>query len=655
VIESDRPWEHKTYFSYANYSVFKDEADGLIKCWYEDFDVIPGVYPAPNANRSRMLYAYSEDGINFIKPEMDLFKIDNRKTNIVLGDENHGWVHAGTVIIDPHPASPERRFLALFERDWTDASKNPHHRVETACSPDGVHWQVQKDLPRFGISGPNLNDVMMLWYDHDTREFMLNTRHYLQWAGALNSRNPRTQSFNGPRALDNWALQNQRRVWQSRSHDFIHWSEPMLIAATDDEEDNLDESFYGMGQCKVGSTYLGFVGVLHSVDQTRDVQLLVSRDALHWKRTNKRQPFVPVTGEGNWNAYMTSVVSPPLEMGDELWFYVGGSACTHDMWLCRNEGFVHPEHKDPSLVRLSLHLAKLRRDGYASLDANQYREGTVITRALISTGQRLEINARCRPGGSIRVEIADNCDEVFEQCRKADCDAFTGDSVRHTVTWKGNPNIPASSWRKLRFSLRDAELFSFRFVDLAGQPFGNMDIQGTGQLGGPSPAEKCKTPFFKRMMVSKPVPADERLTALAYPKDQEALAFKERIFASSFLKILEEIKKEFSPDKRTAFFFRTRLEAAEDMDINILLGYDGPVKVWLDQKEIFHDPQGTNPCSFDKGKITVAMKAGSHELLIALGDNRGNAEGIFLRCQRTDIPLEKLQEYPQGIKLPSIQ
>jgi hypothetical protein len=38
------------------------------------------------------------------------------------------------------------------------------------------------------------------------------------------------------------------------------------------------------------------------------------------------------------------------------------------------------------------------------------------------------------------------------------------------VTWKGNPAIPAGRgqelyWRKLKFHLRDAELFSFRFLD----------------------------------------------------------------------------------------------------------------------------------------------------------------------------------------------
>lgn len=482
VIKKDRLWENLTYFTWANYTIFRDSKDGLFKCWYEDLNMVPGIYPAPLAHNSRQLYAYSKDGVNFIKPELGIYQVAGRKTNIVLGDEKYGSVHSASIIMDPYPSSQKYRFRTLFSHQWKD-SGGARNRIETAHSQDGIHWTIDEHFPQFGISGPNLNDMSCLFYDEDAREFVQNTRHYLQWAGAVNLRNPYTKSFNGPYAIDNWALESRRRVWQSRSHDFIHWSEPILVVNTDDE-DNLDESFYGMIQWKIGTIHLAFAGILHHVDNTIDVHLLVSRDGLRWKRTNKRQPFLTPRGEGYWDGYMRSISSPPIEVGDEMWLYAGASACTHDLWMCCNEGFVHPEHKDSEKIHLSLGLLKMRKDGFVSIDANAYREGTVVTRALVSLGTKLIINGRCRTGGSIRVEVADRYDEIIEPCTKDNCDPFSGDSVNHVITWRGSPEIPAANeerrvWRKLRFFLRNAELFSFRFADSKGRPLGEQDKQGT--------------------------------------------------------------------------------------------------------------------------------------------------------------------------------
>ena len=90
------------------------------------------------------------------------------------------------------------------------------------------------------------------------------------------------------------------------------------------------------------------------MDNTRDVQLLISHDGVRWQRANKRQPSLANRGGRHWDACMQSICSPPIEVGNELWFYCGGSACTHDLWMCRNEGFVHPEHEHPERIELSL-------------------------------------------------------------------------------------------------------------------------------------------------------------------------------------------------------------------------------------------------------------------------------------------------------------
>ena len=469
VLKKDRPWEHVTYFTYSNHYVLRDPEDGLFKCWYEDLHHRPEKWPDVCGHDSRQLYAESEDGINWHKPELDVVEIDGRKTNIVLGDQDYGKVHSMGVVIDRHPPRREERFRALFSHLWEDASGG-HNRIECAHSPDGIHWTLYDESPRMGMSGSQLNDVSVIFYDEDAREFVQNTRHFLQWAGAINLKNPYTTSFTGPIQPHNPLTYNQRRVWQTRSHDFMHWSELVPVAATDDEDDNLDESFYGMSQYKMGNLHLATVGVFRAVDNEMDVQLLSSRDGIRWTRTMKRQPFLAPRGEGFWDAHMVSITCPPVEVDDELYFFHGGTNSHHDWWLCwKSEGLDVPESDLPENVAFGLGLATLRKDGYAGLWANKHREGVLVTRPRISLGTELVINAKCAPGGSIRVEVADRHDDVIEPCLKEHCDPFTGDSCSHTVTWKGDPRIPAGSeerrfWRKLRFFLQDAELFSFHFA-----------------------------------------------------------------------------------------------------------------------------------------------------------------------------------------------
>ena len=236
------------------------------------------------------------------------------------------------------------------------------------------------------------------------------------------------------------------------------------MAVIDDEEDNLDDQFYGMTQYKLGNIHLATTSMLHGVSDEMDVQLLVSRDGIRWSRTNKRQPFLAPRGDGYWDAHMVSIPCPPIDVGDEHWFFYGGQNYRHDWWLCGlNEGLDHPEARNPEKASAGLGLASLRRDGYAGLYGGEVREGIIVTQPLLGEGDVLKINAVCGSGGSIRVEVVDRFDEVVDGCSKENCDPFTGDEVNHTMSWKGKQTVTGKH-RKLRFYLRDAELYSFRFL-----------------------------------------------------------------------------------------------------------------------------------------------------------------------------------------------
>ncbi len=90
-----------------------------------------------------------------------------------------------------------------------------------------------------------------------------------------------------------------------------------------------------------------------------------------------------------------------------------------------------------------------------------------------------------------------------------------------------------------------------------------------------------------------------------------------------------------------------RVRCPEAMRVAALLGYDGPVKLFVDGVAIFHDPAGTNPAKPDMAAPEVSLTAGEHELALALGANQGWAWGVFLRFQRLDLSAAVVPVLPE--------
>lgn len=473
LIQKDRPWEAMPYFTTNTWQVLRDPADGLFKCWYVDWQ-LPQQEEASvmGGSRFNILYAESEDGLAWNKPELDVCAVDGRRTNICIPNAyNMG------IVLDPHEEDPNRRFKAVYTGFRPDADDVAE--VVAATSGDGVHWRVCPEAPVLGRSGSRLDDVIILHYDPYARIFVMNTRHYDMYAVARNLNSPVVGGFTPPYYPADWRRMNKRRIWQAESADLIHWGEPYPVATPEDGFDGLDETFYGLCQYPVGGIHLGFLTTFHYTVNTMDVRLMGSRNGKTWKHLNKGQPFIAPSGGGAWDAHLVTLPSKPIEMGDELYVYHGGAKNHHDWYFAaRREGLDVPEGRDPGEVGYGLGLAKLRRDGFASIEANAVRRGIFITRPLISGGTRLVVNAKCRAGGSIAAEIVDANDEVVPGFGKEACDVFTGDATRHTFSWGGKAAVPVGEtsrasypqaefgrMRKVRFYMDNAALYGFGFEE----------------------------------------------------------------------------------------------------------------------------------------------------------------------------------------------
>ncbi len=471
LIEKTEPWEVNPYFRTSNFNVRYDSDDGLFKCWYTDF---PGYFGTVKATwgldslHSRHYYAQSADGLNWEKPALGKHEVDGHDTNTVFCHPPYELAICPSILLDEREPDATRcyKMAYLFKPRDVRYPKRGGSRfhaagLSLAFSPDGIDWTVYDGNP---VIPGWLSDVAILTYDAVDEKYVLFGR-----AGGVAGSSPHKD-------FDRWfppvlpgrpegIWGTRRRVYRLESKDCFEWSEPQLVFDPDDR-DNIDDHHYGFVSWRADEMHLGILNMLHSVDNTMDMYLLHGRNGLDWRRFQHHKPLVARGSEGSYDQFGVETPTQPLIVGDEVWFYYGGMNVHHDWWIFgQDEGLDVPEALDLKLGQYGHHLclATLRLDGYVSLDAT-IREGYVETKPVYSTQPHLYVNGKCGPNGYIDVEVMDRWNNVWEGFSRADCNTFTRDDVRHRVTWGDNQTVDQiPDAVKLRFYLRDAELYGFQF------------------------------------------------------------------------------------------------------------------------------------------------------------------------------------------------
>lgn len=160
---------------------------------------------------------------------------------------------------------------------------------------------------------------------------------------------------------------------------------------------------------------------------------------------------------------------------------------------------------------------------------------------------------------------------------------------------------------------------------------------------------RLSTGYVTRWNVSRLMPSAGKLDALAYPGNQAPLGLADRDFGGAFCSRRDEFIVRAPED--VLVYYQCFLDLDEPMTLAANLGYDGPVKVWVDGKVVFADPNGVNPASPDDARVVFEGDRGRHEFLVALGSNAGRAWGIWLQFER-----QGLAAAPEcaGVALPKV-
>ena len=84
-------------------------------------------------------------------------------------------------------------------------------------------------------------------------------------------------------------------------------------------------------------------------------------------------------------------------------------------------------------------------------------------------------------------------------------------------------------------------------------------------------------------------------------------------------------------------FYVSTMDLPESMELEACMGYDGPFRMWIDERPFFTDLNGTNPCVPDQSRKKCKLPKGKHILQVVMDLNGGLAWGFFLRFKRLDV------------------
>jgi len=441
VMVYDAPWEGS---GCCFATVFRDGP--IIRKYYIAHDLTWNADGTKRVSRPTFAcYAESRDGIRWVRPELGLFDYNGSKKNNIIwsGPKLDNF----TPMKDPNPdcrPGEEYKAVGVALRSY---------ELWAYKSADGLHWSPLVDKPiltrgRFDTQNNAFWDPLRKHYwcyirDYhfdDIRDIRVATSNdFLTWT--------EPQKLHFPDAPDEQLYTNQVRPYYRAPHLFLGfptryikrpWTPSSIKALPDPEHRQRRMTFK--------TNPIGRYGTALT-----DGLFMTSRDGRTFHRWDEAFLRPGPERRDNWvygDCYQslglletpaTDPTAPP-----ELSFYVG-----ENHW------------KGP--VRLRRYTVRI--DGFVSLHARS--RGECVTKPLVFHGKELTLNFSTSAAGYLRVELQDAGGQPLPEFTLADSDELFGDSLERVVTWKGKSNVAALAGQpvRVRFVMRDADLYSFRFQE----------------------------------------------------------------------------------------------------------------------------------------------------------------------------------------------
>ncbi|MCG6156974.1 hypothetical protein [Rubinisphaera margarita] len=427
ALEFDEPWEG-LFCGYC--TVIKDGE--MYRLYYRGS---PKVGADGNPNEVYCC-AESKDGIEWTKPELDLFDVQgSSKNNIVLANAAP-VTHNFCPMLDTRPGIPaDQRYKAI---GGTMTSG-----LIALVSADGLRWKKLQEEP-------------VITTDMVPYKYMFDSQNLAFWSTHEGKYLCYFRVFEG----------GIRRICRSVSDDFINWSEPVLMEyRTSSGEAPIEHLYTNQthpyfraphlyvsvaarfmpGRQVLTEEQAGEIGVSPAYfKDTSDAILMTTRGGGFYDRTFLSGFIRPGIGARNWVSRTNYPALNVVQTGPA------------EMSIYLNQDYAQPTSH---LRRYSLRL-----DGFASARA-PYRGGELLTKPLVFTGREFAINFGTSAAGSIRIEIQDPAGNPLPGFSLAESNEQIGNEIERVVTWKQGSDVSSLSGKpvRLRFVIKDADLYAFKF------------------------------------------------------------------------------------------------------------------------------------------------------------------------------------------------
>lgn len=414
VFHFDRPWEGV----YSAYLTLLQDGD-LFRLYYRGM-----AKSAHTLDTEVTCMAESKDGIHWYRPNLGLYEVAGTKENNVILARNRACHNFAPFIDTRRDCPADARYKAL------GGSGSPG--LLAFASPDGVHWRQLQAEPVFSEGA----------FDSQNNAFWSETEgQYVLYFRVFRD--------------------GVRWIARTTSKDFIHWDKPVDLEVGDQPPQHLYTNQL-VPYPRAQHIYLGFptrfcpdrralseeemrqIGTPQEyLNDCVDILLVATRGGSQFHRF--AEAFLrPGRDLQNWTSRANYAARGIFSLDEQIVFYV-----QHHLGYATNH----------------LRRYTIRPDGFVSLRAG-YAGGSFVTKPLVFSGRRLTLNFSTSAAGSLQVEVQTAEGQPIEGLGLEDCPEIIGDRLEHTVRWKSGSDISRLAGQpiRLRFQLRDADLYSFRFA-----------------------------------------------------------------------------------------------------------------------------------------------------------------------------------------------